>query len=143
MARQTSSPRQTLTWRQIFIFVGIVALLIFALMYARNVLRYRELQNQLQAMDANIASVKMEKEEINRAFDESISPAVVEDFVRQALNWVRPGDQVVVMVGEGAPSLPKQPGASPGQRASADEESPKANWQLWWDALMGDSAPEQ
>ena len=143
MARQTSPPKQLLTLRQAIIFISIVALAIFAFMYGRNVLRYRELQNELAEMNVNIAATEMEREEIDRAFDESISPAVVEDFVRKVLNWVRSGDEVIILVGKDAAESPLE-NARPSSGGSEDEtasETPKANWQLWLELLTGESPP--
>ena len=146
MTRRTSPPKQLLTLRQTAIFIGIVALAVFAFMYGRNALRYRELQKELVKMEVNIAAVEREKEDIDREFDESISPAVVEDFVRKALNWVRPGDEVIVMVGPdaAAPSREESP-SEPKDTAEngADDENPKANWQLWLELLTGENSAEE
>ncbi len=142
MTRRTSPPKQLLTLRQAAIFIGIVALAIFAFMYGRNALRYRELQKELAKMDANIAAVEEEKKDIDREFDESISPAVVEDFVRKALNWVRPDDEVIVMVGPDASAPPQEESPSelknPGN--GTDDENSKANWQLWLELLTGENS---
>ncbi len=142
MTRRTSPSKQLLTMRQAAIFMGIVALAIFAFMYGRNALRYRELQNELAKMDANIAAVEQEKEDIDREFDESISPAVVEDFVRKVLNWVRPGDEVIVMVSPDAAAPPQ--GGSPSElqnsETGTDDKSSKAKWQLWLELLAGENS---
>ena len=144
MTRQTSSPKQLLTLRQAIIFISIVALAVSAFMYGRNVLRYRELQNELTKMDANIATVEREKADIDRAFDESISPAVVEDFVRKVLNWVRPGDKVIIVVNEDAAAASvRMSSASNGKSDETDANVPKENWQLWLQLLTGAAINEK
>jgi len=139
MARQTVPQKQFLSLKQAIIILSIIALMFFAFKYGQNVLRYRELQSERAAMDGKIAAVEQEKQDINRAFDDSLSPAVIETFVRSGLGWVRPGDEVIITIG--GDSRVAENSASPAAAGAADggqNEAPKPNWQLWLDLLAGD-----
>jgi len=139
MARQTSSPKQRLTARQAIITISIVALAYFALKYGQNVLRYRELQAELVRMEANISAVDAQQASINRAFDESLSPATVDNFAKGNMNWVRKGDEVFVTVGSSktmGTTRSKTRGEPPA--ASQNPEEQPENWRLWLKMLAGD-----
>jgi cell division protein FtsB len=137
MSRQPVAQKQLLTLRQALIIIGILALMFFAFKYGQNVLRYRELQSELSVMDAHVGEVETERTQIDRAFDESLSPANVEEFVRRVLGWVRPGEEVIVSVGgnddvAGESTRPADASA-PEEGHPATEHQP--NWRLWLNML--------
>jgi hypothetical protein len=138
MTRQPIAQKQLLTLRQAIIIISIVALMFFAFKYGRNVLRYRELQNEWAEMNANIAAVETEQKDVDRAFDESLSPAVVENFVRDELGWTRPGDEVIILVGDHdaitGVALPASPSSA---EENVQAQEPKENWRLWLELLIG------
>ena len=134
MARQSPTPKQLLTLRQAIIVVTIIILAYFAVRYAQNVLRYRTLQDELTQMEGHIAAAENEKEEVNREFDESLSPAVVEEFARREMNWVHPGDEVVITVGD-APSFSDTPDQKTESSGDDKQAESKQNWQLWLELL--------
>jgi len=136
MNRKSLSPRQLLLIRQALIVVAIIILAYFAVNYARNVMRYRAMQDELAKMQGHVAAAELEKEQVDREFDESLSPAVVEEFARKELNWVRPGDEVVITVGEDTAPPPDAPVVTPTKEDTPPENQP--NWQLWLDLLVGD-----
>ncbi len=140
MSRQPIAQKQLLTLRQAIIIIGILALLFFAFKYGQNVLRYRKLQSELAVMDAHVADVEAERTQIDRAFDESLSPANVEEFVRSVLGWVRPGDEVIVSVGENgdaADESARPPASSAPEEGAHVADQPQPNWQLWLNMLTG------
>ncbi len=137
MTRQSIAQKQLLTLRQAIIIISIIALLFFAFKYGQNVLRYRKLQAESAVMDAHIAEVEVERTQIDRAFDESLSPANVEEFVRGILGWVRPGDEVVVPVG-GIDDAAGEPARLAAPSPSEDDvrtDDKQPNWRLWLDML--------
>ena len=132
MARQTPSPKQLLTIRQAIIVIGIIALAYFAFRYGQNVLAYRELQSELGEMDSQISRVDAEKDAINREFDDSLSPAVVEDFARGEMNWVRSGDEVIITLGDDQALPANDSGSTSGSGDSEEEgDDVSSNVQLW------------
>ena len=136
MARQTPTPKHLLTARQAIIVIGIVALAYFAFRYSQNVLAYRELQTELGKLDSQISEVDAEKKAINRTFDDSLSPAVVEDFARGEMNWVRSGDEVIITLGEdGATSAQNTGMASASDDGDEKKDSVTSNVQLWLNLL--------
>lgn len=139
MARQPVAQKQPLTLRQAIIIIGILALMFFAFKYGQNVLRYRKLQSELAVMDTHVSEAEAERAQIDRAFDESLSPANVEEFVRRVLGWVRPGDEVVVSVGEssGIVDAPDHLAASSAPEEDARAEAQQPNWRLWLNILSG------
>ena len=139
MARHTFSSTQRLTVRQVVITISIVALAYFAFKYGRNVLRYRELQAELAKIEAHIAAVDAQQEVIERTFDESISPQVVDDFAKGDMNWVKNSDEIIITVGGQGKSEPV-PVVSEGETSAAAPQPEKqpANWQLWLKMLAGD-----
>jgi cell division protein FtsB len=135
MARQSPTPKQLLTLRQVIIIIGILVLAFFAVRYVQNVLRYRQLHAELVKMEGHISAAETEKEMVNRSFDESLSPAVVEEFARGEMNWVRKDDEVVITVGDEIDSMRVQkPGTDASNNASGDTSTP--NWQLWLDLVI-------
>ncbi len=137
MARQSPTPKQLLTLRQALIIVGIVILSYFALKYVQNVLHYRELQHELAKMEGYIDGAQAEKEQLNREFDESVSPAVVEEFARREMNWVRKDDEVVVVVGENKVARPGEAPNAPGRSLTAGDGGDRPNWELWLELFTG------
>jgi len=135
MARQSPTPKQLLTLRQVIIIIGILILAYFAVRYVQNVLHYRELQVELAKMEGYISAAEMEKDRVNRSFDESISPAVVEEFARGEMNWVRKDDEVVITGGEEEVTPLEMQSEGGGHRAGRGAAGP--NWQLWLDLLTG------
>jgi len=136
MERKSLSPRQLLLIRQALIVVAIIILAYFAVNYARNVMRYRAKQDELAQMQGHIATAEQEKEQVDRQFDESLSPAVVEEFARKELNWVRPGDEVVIPVGKDVAAPDNSDPTTPPETESPPEIKP--NWQLWLELLAGE-----
>jgi hypothetical protein len=110
--------------------VGILFLLFFAVKYGQNVVRYRHVQQEVAIMEGHIAEVEAKKEEVDRAFDESLAPAVVEDFAHQ-LGWGRPDDQIIVPVGIDANATMT---AEQAEQAAA-VRTIQPNWQLWLNLL--------
>lgn len=138
MSRQSPTPKQLLTLRQVIIVFTIIILAYFAVRYSQNVLKYRALQEELATMEGHIVAAEQEKEQVNREFDESLSPAVVEEFARRELNWVRPGDEVVITVeGGAAPAEHRATVATSTEDESVTETKP--NWRLWLELLSGES----
>jgi len=140
MSRQPAAPKQLLTLRQAIIIIGILALMFFALKYGQNVLRYRKLQSELAVMDAHVTAVEAERTQIDRAFDESLSPANVEEFVRRVLGWVRPDDEIIVSVGENNAIVVGEPDgvtASPAPEEEVRTAEQQPNWRLWLNMLTG------
>ena len=140
MSPRLSLQKQLVNYRQFVIAVGIIVLVIFAIKYGKNQLRYRQLQEESAIMDQHIAAVQQEKKSIEEAFDASISPGEVEKFAHEKLNWVKEGDEVIVTLPEGMASGAPE-AAEAGGRASApvaDQKSdrPKANWELWLDLVL-------
>ena len=136
MARQSPTPKQLLTLRQVIIIIGILILSYFAVRYVQNVLRYRELQSELAKMEGYISSAEQEKDRVNRSFDESISPAVVEEFARGEMNWVRKDDEVVITVGA-EDVTPLQMQSQPGGGRQAPGGTAEPNWQQWLELITG------
>ena len=135
MTRQPASPKQLHTARQILIIVGILFLMLFAIKYGRNVLRYRHLQGEVATMEGHIAQVEAEKDDVDRDFDNSLAPAVVEDFAHQ-LGWGRPDEKIIIPVGADANAATS---ATEAEAAAAATQARKANWQLWL-ALLQDGS---
>ena len=137
MARQSPTPKQLLTLRQVIIIIGILILAYFAVRYVQNVLHYRELQIELAKMEDYISAAEMEKDRVNRSFDESISPAVVEEFARGEMNWVRKDDEVVITVGgeDVTPLEIQSQSDGGGHKPGRDVDGP--HWQQWLDLLTG------
>ena len=139
MARQTPSPKQLLTVRQAIIIFGIVALGYFAFRYGQNVRTYRQLQAELGQLDSQISQVDAERNAIDRAFIESLSPAVVEDFARREMNWVRPGDEVILTLGnDGVTSAQDAGTPSSTGEGSAEGSGASDNVQRWLELLTGE-----
>jgi cell division protein FtsB len=136
MARQSPTPKQLLTLRQALIIVGIVILSYFALKYVQNVLHYRELQQELIKMEGYISAAQSEKEMLNRDFDESVSPAVVEEFARKEMNWVRKNDEVVIVVGDKQPAVPMKERRVLGHTFSTPDDNDRPNWELWLELFI-------
>ena len=134
MARQTP-PIQRLTVRQVMITVSIVALAYFAFKYGQNVLRYRELQAELARMEANISVIDAEQEVINRAFDESLAPATVDEFAKEDMNWAKKDAEILIPVGR-AMMETMQPKVR-GEASAATIPTQPENWRLWLEMLAG------
>ena len=137
MSRQPVAQKQLLTLRQALIIIGILALVFFAFKYGQNVLRYRELQTELSVMDAHVDEVEAERSQLDRAFDESLSPANVEEFVRSVLGWVRPDEEVIVSAGgsddiTGESTRPAASSASEEDHLATEQQP---NWRLWLNML--------
>ncbi len=140
MSRQPAIPKQLFTMRQAIIVVSMIALLFFVFKYGQHALRYRHLQSDLQTMQAHVAEVQAEEDEVNNSFDESLSPAVVEDFAHNELGWVHPDDKVIISLGD----VPAEPEAAQDGETDAPAEAPdtpasKPNWRLWLDLLTTDN----
>ena len=133
--RQSPTPKQPQLARQALLILGILFLLFFAVKYGRNMLRYRHLQGEAAIMDQHIAQVETEKKDVDRAFDDSLAPAVVEDFAHQ-LGWGRPDEKIIIPVGADANAATSTTEA---EAAAAATQARKANWQLWL-ALLQDGS---
>jgi len=137
MTRQPATPKQLQVARQALLVLGILFLLFFAVKYGRNMLRYRHLQAEVATMEGHIAQVEGEKEDVDRAFDDSLAPAVVEDFAHQ-LGWGRPDEQIIVPVG-GKQADASSTASAVEDAGNAEPRAPRANWQLWL-ALLQDGS---
>jgi hypothetical protein len=87
-------------------------------------------------MEGYISAAQSEKEMLNRDFDESVSPAVVEEFARKEMNWVRKNDEVVIVVGDKQPAVPMKERRVLGHTFSTPDDNDRPNWELWLELFI-------
>jgi cell division protein FtsB len=123
-ARRTSLFTNTVMW-----VTGLVcaAFLVATLAQAWS---NSQLEQQLQKATQQYEQVNAHNQSLKQQVNYYKDPAVIESEARQQLNYVRPGEHAVMIVGQN-----DQPKPSTSKNASAPAS--QDYWQEWWQTFFG------
>ncbi len=123
-ARRTSLFTQTVMW-----ITGLVcaAFLVATLGQAWS---NSQLEQQLQKATEQYNQVNKHNQELQQQVNYYKDPTVIDTEAREELNYVRPGEHAVVIVGQDSQTKPATP------KSAAAPES-QDYWQEWWRAFFG------
>jgi cell division protein FtsB len=123
-ARRTSLFTHTVMW-----VTGLIcaAFLVATLAQAWS---NSQLEQRLQKAMQQYGQVNAHNQDLKRQVDHYKDPAVIESEARQQLNYIRPGEHPVVIVGQNNPPRPKA-------AANSDNAASQDYWQEWWKILLG------
>ncbi len=89
-----------------------------------------QLMQQFHTEQQQLQQAQAQHSQLTKAASHYSDPAVIENEARQQLEYVRPGEQLVVVVGANNQSQPKTLASSP------HKSSPNF-WQDWWNIFFG------
>ena len=123
-ARRTSLFTRTVMW-----VTGLVcaAFLVATLAQAWS---NSQLEQQLEKATQQYELVKVHNQDLQQQVKHYKDPAVIESEARQQLNYIRPGEHAVVIVGQ-------DDQARPSTLKSASASESQDYWQEWWKTFFG------
>lgn len=129
--RQPVAPqRQLRTVSQLVVALGVLACLVFAVVYSGRIVAGVQTRQQLTEMQQRVAQQQQFQDQVRNWIARADDPAAVEAFARDEMNWGREGDQSIVTLTSSSPA----PAAAPAEPAAVPSASPP-NWRLWWNLL--------
>lgn len=137
--KPSKAARRFLKTRQLVLLAAVVVCAVFAVSYSDRILSGMQVERRLDNVKQSVAEQQQWQTDLTKLIDTAGSPAAIERFARNELNYTKPGDQAVVTVaGQGGEAgVVEQVGEVP---APAQPETPEPTWRLWW-RLIAPEAP--
>jgi cell division protein FtsB len=89
-----------------------------------------QLEQQLQQATQQFNQVNAHNQDLQHQVNYYKDPAVIESEARQQLNYIRPGEHAVMIVGQNQKPKPSTP-------KSASTPASQDYWQEWWETFFG------
>lgn len=139
LPKPSKAARRFLKTRQLVLLAAVVVCAVFAVSYSGRILSGVQVERKLDSVRQSVAEQQQWQTDLTKLIDTAGSPAAIERFARNELNYTKPGDQAVVTVaGQGGEAgVVEQVGEVP---APAQPEAPEPTWKLWW-RLIAPEAP--
>ncbi|MBI1793194.1 MAG: hypothetical protein HYR70_03270 [Chloroflexi bacterium] len=117
--------------RRIFIFVGILLLVLMVMDFNARLEELNRLKKQSRLIGAQATQAIQTQVALQTQVAYAGSDQAVQDWAYSEGHYIKPGDQPVAPVGQpGTPAIESiEPTPSP---------TPMQNWQVWWDLFFGD-----
>lgn len=139
MIRPPVAPqRQLRTVSQLVVALGILACLVFAVIYSGRIVAGARTRQQLVEMKGRVEQQRQFQQQVQAWISQADDAPAVEAFARDQMNWGRSGDRQVVTLAAPAATTPAQD-ESPSPSLAPQRELP--NWRLWWNLIVAPRQP--
>ncbi|MGQ9584864.1 MAG: FtsB family cell division protein [Anaerolineae bacterium] len=115
--------------------VLILAALFLVFNFGSEALSIRQEQQRLLALQAEVAALEQQRDQLQRRWDEALRPEHLEQIARDQMMMAYPGDQVWVPYKSAAEGPEKQPALPRGGTRPKQETGP-SYWPLWREFLF-------
>jgi hypothetical protein len=131
--------RQLRTVSQLVVALGILACLVFAVIYSGRIVAGARTRQQMVEMEARVEQQRQFQQQVQRWITQADDAPAVEAFARDEMNWGREGDNQVITLA--APAAAPAQAASPAP--SLDPRRDLPNWRLWWNLIVAPAQPAE
>jgi len=116
--------------RRVVVFAGILVLMLMVIDFNARLEELNLLRKHEEVISAQATQAIQTQAALQTQLAYAGSDQAVQDWARSEGHYVRPGDQLVIPVGE--------PGETPSQAESpTPTPTPAPNWQVWWNLFFG------